>query len=169
MRDRVERAGRTLLLSFSDCAVARGGETFHRPADGHLHVACGGTVRSVFGGAADRFAYLEATDGVRYEPGTHKTNLTSGNRPLNDLYARVREVREEGRVRERRPELERIAAELERSHPHDWLLRWELLELDRDHGLGAAWCGTLREQLRRIREHGEAEAESIDRGLRLLG
>jgi phenylalanine-4-hydroxylase len=169
LRDRVEREGRALLLSFSDCLLTRGGETFHRPAGGPFQLACGGVVRSVFGGAADRFAYLQATEGVRYEPGTHKTNLTCENGPLNDLYARVREVREEGRVRERMRELDVVAAELERAHPHDWLLRWELLELDREHGLGAAWRGPLRERLRRIREDGEAEAESIDRGLRLLG
>lgn len=168
-RDRLESGGRTILLSFSDCTVTRGDRMFHRPEDGPYHLACGGAARSVFGGAADRFAFLAATGGARYEPGAHKTNLTEANRPLNELYARVRSIREEERVAERKSELEEVAATLERSHPHDWLLRWELLELDRRHGVGGAWRESVRAQLLRIREVGTAEAESIDRGLRLLG
>jgi phenylalanine-4-hydroxylase len=168
LQNRLERDGRMMLLSFGDCSVSRGGETFHRPGDGPFDLACGRTVRSVFGGAADRYAHLVASGEARYEPGIHKTNLVEGNRTLNDLYARLRRVRDEGRVRERPAELDAIASELERAHPHDWLLRWELLELDREHALEARWSRGVREQLLRIRGDGAGVAESIDRGLALL-
>jgi phenylalanine-4-hydroxylase len=103
-----------------------------------------------------------------YEPGTHKTNLTATNEGLNRLYARLREIREGGLAPQRPEELAAIARELEASYPNDWLLRWEMLEIDHDLGFHAAWAPMLRGRLDAIRTDQPAAAESIERGLALL-
>ena len=164
----LERNGRTLLLTFDECRLRWRGEDLRDPAAGPFDLACGREVRSVFGGAADRRAWQVAVEQEVYEPGLHKTNLTEENRPLNDLYARVREIREAGTAGARAAELAAVADELSRRWPQDWLLRWELLELDKAEGLGAAWGPVVRAQLQRLQAAGRQGAESIERGLRLL-
>lgn len=168
LRDRVVEAGRNLLLSFSDCEVRQGQESLYRPEWGPFDLGCGSEIRSVFGGAADRHAYQVATTGDRYEPGLHKTNLTASNRPLNEIYRRVREIREGRRGAESKAELDRLRENLDRDHGGDWLLRWELLELGIRCQLDSAWTASLREQLLGLRKTDRQVAESIDRGLQLL-
>jgi phenylalanine-4-hydroxylase len=162
------RAGRNLVLTFHDCTVRHGEDELYRSEWGPFDLACGGRVESVFGGAADRDAWMVAAGEDRYEPGTHQSNLTAANRERNELYARVREIREAGRAAERTGELAEIAEELDRVHPDDWLLRWELLELDRAELLGSAWVWGVRSRLAERAAAGGGPAESIDRGLRLL-
>lgn len=168
LEDRVDRNGRTVILTFRDCIVRDGDTMLYRPDWGPFDLACGGLVTSVFGGAADRYAYLVATESESYEPGIHKTNLTPANRSLNGLYLRLREIREEGRIGERRTELEQILSRLDADHPDDWLLRWEILELDREHRLGSSWSDAVRARLESMRDRGVPGAESIERGLVLL-
>ena len=157
------------ILTFEDCTVRAGDEILHDPARGPFDLACGKSVVSVFGGAADRHAYMVALGEDRYEPGTHKTNLTPENEGLNRLYARLREIREGGEAPRRPEELEEIARELDHDHPKDWLLRWELLEIDHDLGFHAPWAPRTRARLQAIRSALPMAAESIDRGLALLG
>jgi phenylalanine-4-hydroxylase len=166
---RVREAGRNQILSFEDCSVRAGDELLFDPSWGTFDLGCGMRVPSVFGGAADRYAYMVALGEDRYEPGAHKTNLTAGNEKLNRLYARVRAIREGGEAPVRTDELAEIACELGADHPSDWLLRWELLEIDRDLGFRSPWTAELRAQLGAIRIHHPAAAASIERGLALLG
>lgn len=168
LEEKIDREGRLLILTFRDCTVRDGDAILYRPEWGPFDLACGGLVTSVFGGAADRYAYLLATEGEAYEPGTHKTNLTPANRALNELYRRVREIREGGRVAESRDELARILARLDAEHPDDWLLRWEILELDREHNLASIGAVAVRAHLEALRDRGVPGAESIDRGLALI-
>jgi len=168
LTDTVRRDGKTLVLAFADCTVSRGDEILFEPAWGSFDLACGQAVTSVFGGAADRYAYQLATDEVDYEPGTHKTNLTPENQALCTLYATVRRIREEGSAAEAGAELAAVVAALDGDHPQDWLLRWELLELDAIATLRAPWAGRLEAQLRLLAKGSPALAETIGRGLALL-
>ncbi len=165
---KVRDGGRNQILTFAECTVRAGDEILFDPAWGPFDLACGGSVASVFGGAADRHAYMVALGEYHYEPGTHKTNLTAANEGLNRLYARLREIREGGLAPRRPEELAAIARELEEAYPNDWLLRWEMLEIDRDLGFHAAWAPMLRGRLDAIRTDQPAAAESIERGLALL-
>jgi phenylalanine-4-hydroxylase len=160
--------GRNLVLTFHDCTVRHGDEVLYQPGWGPFDLACGGRVESVFGGAADRDAWMVAAGEDRYEPGTHQTNLTAENRARNELHARVREIREAGQARERAGDLAEIAEELDRAHPDDWLLRWELLDLDRAESLGSRWVSGVRSRLAERVAAGGGPAESIERGLWLL-
>src|SRR6185437_12967155 len=116
--------GKAVMVSFTDCYVSLGSELLFQPEWGVFDMICGEKVASVFGGAADRGRYLAATGGYRQTPGQQKSNLTDKNRALNELYARVRELRE-GEVAPPVSALEDIHTELERVAPEDWLLRFE--------------------------------------------
>ena len=163
-----EREGRRLLLRFHSCTVRHGGSILHGPEQGPFDLACGSRIASVFGNAADRHAYLLATGGDRYEPGVHKTNLTERNRPLNGLYAEVREIRESGRAGRALDRLEEIHGRLEESFPDDWLLRWELLELAVRERLAADWRDAVERRLGELSSAGGQRGESVERRLLLL-
>lgn len=160
--------GRNLVLTFDACTVRHGDRVLYQPEWGPFDLACGGKVVSVFGGAADRDAWMVAAGEDRYEPGAHQTNLTSENRARNELYARVRKIREANQASEQARELAEIVEDLDQAHPDDWLLRWELLELDRAESLGSRWASGVRSRLEERVAAGGGPAESIERGLRLL-
>ncbi len=167
--DHIARGGRNLILVFRDCTVRLGDEVLFRPEWGTYDMACGARIISVFGGAADRAAFLEATGGFKQAPGKPKTNLTPENRALNDLYAKVRRIREAGPVGGAQiEELAAIHAELETRYPEEWLLRYELLELDARDRLASPWSGAVRSALEGFVSQAQDGGATIRRGLELL-
>lgn len=163
----VEKNGRFLVLAFTDCTVRSGDEILFQPDWGAFDLACGGKVVSVFGHAADRRRYLMAAGGFDQPSGRPKTNLTDENRGLNELYAEVRKIRESGQPRA--ADLERIDTLLNQCYPDDWLLRYELLELNSELRLNAPWATGALERLRAIASRSPKQvAETIGRGLELL-
>lgn len=162
-----ERDGTLLAISLAGATLRRGDEILVDRAGGELTLAWGGTVRSVYGGAADRHAWMRATEAGEYEPGTHKTNLTPANRALNELYAEVRRIREDGAPPDPAA-LDRVVEVLDRDYPDDWLLRWELLELAVARTPAAPWQAGLRDRLATLRLRGGEIAENIERGLALI-
>jgi phenylalanine-4-hydroxylase len=168
---REQRAGKNVILSFRDCGVKWGDEVLFDPSWGMFDMACGAEVVSVFGGAADRSRYLAATGGFKQVPGKPKTNLTKENQALNKLYAEVRKIRNEaGRELSASAisELAQIHEVLERNHGSDWLLRYELLELDSRFGLKSSWVNAIRSRLEEIALTAKDKREMIQRGLMLL-
>lgn len=165
----VRENGCNLILSFENCTVKHDKETLFLPEWGTFDLGCGENVVSVFGGAADRGKYLAATGGFEQKPQKPKSNLTRENAELNRLYAEVREIREAGDGgAEASTRLREIHALLEKSHPTDWLLRLELLELAKRFGLEAAWTGVARMRLKEIAATAQDRADMISRGLELL-
>ncbi len=165
----VERDGNIRVATFDQCRIARGNEIFYRPEWGTFDLAAGSVVASVFGGAADRGAYLRGTGGFKQKPQHPKCNLTDENRELNQLYAQVRAVREDAAASaETEKTLSKIHAELERQFPEDWLLRLELLELVRKSKLQPIWESTLLDRLHDIADSRQDKKEMITRGLELL-
>ncbi len=164
---RTERNGKCLVLTFDSCSVRQGERVLYDPAWGGFDLGCGARVVSVFGGAADRGRYLKAIGGFQQEPGKPKTNLTAKNRPLDALYGKVRAAREASG-----PELARllieIEANLETGFPDDWLLRYELLELNFIQKLMAPWEARVRSRLDTISRSDQSTADVIRRGLALL-
>ncbi|MCM2278713.1 MAG: aromatic amino acid hydroxylase [Oligoflexia bacterium] len=163
-------AGRELGRVFSDCSFVWRNRSVESPSGEVLVPDCERIV-SVFGGAADRASFLRATGGIGQSPGIPKTNLTDANRELNDLYARVRRLREEAQYggRDALPEaLTEVHRELETRFPEDWLLRYELLELNSHYQLRASWEPVILRGLARIGSLSPARAELIRRGLELV-
>lgn len=181
---RLERGGKNLILAFKNCTVKLGTEVLFDPSWGTYDMACGSKVVSVFGGAADRSRYLAATGGFGQPPAKPKTNLTNSNRALNDLYARVRTIRDRAQgsatgksqagalsdemKSKMLTELTQIHEELEKSYRSDWLLRYELLELEHQYHLNSPWAETVKNRLGEIARTGKDKADMISRGLGLL-
>jgi phenylalanine-4-hydroxylase len=165
----VQRSGKPVILTFKDCTVKKGDQVLFRPEWGTYDLVCGETVTSVFGGAADRKAYLAATGGYGEPTGQQKTNLTPENRELNQLYARVRSHREAGTyTSESVNQLDKVSQILEQKYPKEWLLRYELLEISLTHRLNRPWEKKFQNQLEEIRDQSPELAETIQRGLDLL-
>lgn len=168
---KLSRDGKTLIASFEQCTVKKGSQILFSPDWGTFDMACGERAVSVHAGAADIKRYLAATGGFKQVPGRPKTNLTAENRDLNDLYGRVRKVREDIGSKPSlsyQAELESIHASLEKKYPDDWLLRFELLELSNDNQLNLICEKTLRHRLTKIAATDKDRAEMIGRGLELL-
>lgn len=130
-------------------------------------MGCGVRAVSVQGGAADRKSYLAATGGFTQPPQKQKTNLTAENAPLNRLYAQVRVERESGQ-----PKLDvlaRVHADIEKSFPDDWLLRFELLELATQFKIQAPWIASIQARLQLLARTSDEKRELISRGLETLG
>ena len=65
------------------------------------------------------------------------------------------------------PVFERVHRELKRDFPHDWLLRWNLLESLQKLGRGGALASELRRELTRLEVHFQYR-EPIASGLSYL-
>ncbi len=167
LKSSILKNGANLVLTFENCTVKLGGDVLFQPDWGVYDLACGTRVVSVYGGAADRGRYLAGIGRTEQTPKKPKCNLTEANRELNDLYARVRRVREE-KSEERLASLAEIHARLEKAFPNDWLLRLELLELDATHKHGAPWAAQARQKLELIAKTARDKAQMIQRGLELI-
>lgn len=165
----IKNKERVVALVFENSSIVDShGIVLVPQSKGERVIACGEKVVSVFGGAADRAKYLEATGGFQQPPGNPKTNLTSENRLLDGLYQQVREVRESGKVAQQLSRLNQIQSELDKKYPQDWLLRFELLELNSTYSLKAAWAQSTLQRLRQIAGESKPISEMIERGLALL-
>ncbi|MBI2712315.1 MAG: aromatic amino acid hydroxylase [Bdellovibrio sp.] len=165
--------GELVLLTFKDCTVTCGKELLFQPEWGEYDMLCGTKVVSVFGGAADRAKYLDATGGFHQTPARQKSNLTPENEGLNALYSKIRQLREAGGWNSGSlHQLEEIFETLERKFPQDWLLRYELLELIETQKApvenSAELCEKLRKSLTEISRTSSELKEIIQRGLELL-
>lgn len=168
----LRRDGKLWLLLFSRATVQRDerilfdGPSFALPLEG--------AIVSVFSGTADKVNFV-----VERHP-SPVVNLRSPQTPLEQelerLYGEVREVREGlavgdgavGSASQAQGRLQAVSATLERRHPHDWLLRVEVMELL----VGQAWLpelqGRILEQLNAIKEALPDRAPLITKGLSLM-
>lgn len=115
-----------LILRFQNCKIEFQNQVLYDPSWGIFDLACGKDVISVFGGAPDRGTYFTEM-GVHQEKRTQKSNLTSANQELVPLYQKVRNQREQKQFK--LDEIKSILQNLKQKFDHDWLLRFEILEL----------------------------------------
>ncbi|HUK13059.1 MAG TPA: aromatic amino acid hydroxylase [Thermoanaerobaculaceae bacterium] len=158
----VRAAGRTVLLSFSGCTVARGDRLLFDPSWGTYDMPVGERVVSVFHGAADQDAYEQ----VSFVPKerTVKVHADEATRRIHRLYDAVRQVRESGHGVEA---LSAIYLDLRANHPGDWLLALEILELLAKHGADPALQSQIRGYLESRADEPEL-SKLVRNGLRLL-
>ncbi len=161
LKKKYQKEGKNLIFTFENCTIQNGSEILYKPEWGSFDLACGSKIPSVFGGAADREKYLHATGGYQQNPREPKTNLTSHNRVLGELYQKVRQMRE---TKSNLSELESIYEQLNKNYPQDWLLRYEILELNPDF----KHATQIKVQLAQISKTSTAVAQLISRGLELL-
>ncbi|MDN3638036.1 aromatic amino acid hydroxylase [Simiduia curdlanivorans] len=138
--DHVERREhKNILFSFSDCRVvapmnAKGeaGETLFEPSWGQYDMAVGDRIISVFGGTADKDRY-RLYDQEDAEP-TARVHYSTDEASLFSLYQELRDARTKNTISE--AFLLQLHAQLD-DYPHEWLLRFECLELTKDTAFSA--------------------------------
>jgi len=170
----VNKNRKNVILSFENCTVRKGNVILFQPEWGTFDMACGTVVTSVYGHAADRTRYLKVTGGLKQASGKPKTNLTPENQQLNELYQKVRTFREiaskEGKISQNTiVELQNIQKNLDNHYPNDWLLQYELLELNAQWKLKAPWEKSGLQKLIKIIELAPKQLrDTILRGIELL-
>ncbi|GAB4316854.1 MAG: aromatic amino acid hydroxylase [Bacteroidales bacterium] len=112
-----------LYMSLSDCLVRYRDKVLFKPSWGVFDMAVGAQIVSAFQGAASPDEY-----GIEVLPPaekTHKIVYSKNELALHDLYAEIREAREN----EKETDLEKIFDQVESKYPEEWLLPLEIMEL----------------------------------------
>ena len=120
----LERDGKLLLVTFSNCTAKYGDRVLFDPAWGNYDMAVGDRISSVFNGAADKDAYNQVA--LVPKERTIKVPSDAERKKLESLYAQVRQIRESKKGYER---LGEIWETQQAEHPGDWLLSMEIFEI----------------------------------------
>ena len=120
----VQRDGKPIVISFSNCTAKLGDRVLFDPSWGTFDMAVGDTITSVFNGAADKDAYLEVA--LVPKERTIKAPSDDKRRKLENLYAQVRDIRERKVGYER---LGEIWETQQAEHADDWLLSMQIFEI----------------------------------------
>jgi len=156
----VEKNGKNLIMSFTDCTVELGETKLFLPEWGDYDMAVGAEIISAYNGPADPRAY-----GLSYPAPaekTHKITHSESALKLHDLYRQVAEYRSKEIDEEYLTNIWHI---LEMHYPDDWLIRLEILELlPRTNRL----FQVLQENLRLMKRDHPNLIKLIDNGLSLI-
>jgi phenylalanine-4-hydroxylase len=120
----LERDGKLLVITFSNCTAKYGNRILFDPSWGNYDMAVGDRITSVFNGAADKDAYNEVA--LVPKERTIKVPSDAKRKKLENLYAQVRKIRETKKGYER---LGEIWETQQAEHPEDWLLSMEIFEI----------------------------------------
>ena len=120
----LQRDGKLLLISFSNCTAKLGDRVLFDPAWGTYDMAVGEKIVSVFNGAADKDAYNEVA--LVPKERTIKHPSDAKRKKLESLYQQVRDIRTRKTGYER---LGEIWETQQAEHPDDWLLSMEIFEI----------------------------------------
>ena len=120
----LERDGKPLLITFSNCTAKFGDRVLFDPSWGNYDMAVGDRISSVFNGAADKDAYNQVA--LVPKERTIKVPSDAKRKKLESLYAQVRQIRESKKGYER---LGEIWETQQAEHPVDWLLSMEIFEI----------------------------------------
>ncbi len=120
----VRHDGQLLLMTFSNCTARDGNRILFDPSWGTYDMAVGGSISSVFNGAADKDSYNEVALTPRER--TIKVPSDAKRKKLENLYAQVRKIRD-GQIGYER--LGEIWETQQVEHPADWLLSMEIFEI----------------------------------------
>jgi phenylalanine-4-hydroxylase len=120
----LERDGKRLLITFSNCSAKLGDLVLFDPSWGTYDMAVGSRIVSVFNGAADNDAYNQVALVPRER--TIKSPSDAKRKRLENLYAQVRDIRERKVGYER---LGEIWETQQKEHADDWLLSMEIFEI----------------------------------------
>ncbi|HKO77425.1 MAG TPA: aromatic amino acid hydroxylase, partial [Flavobacterium sp.] len=116
--------GEIILICFKNCTVTHGDTVLFQPEWGNYDMAVGKKLVSAFSGPAD----VSSFNLISHVPSskTIKAKQTAERDDLEVLYQTVRSIRESN---DTTASLEPIFEKLQNSHPNDWLLSVELIEL----------------------------------------
>ena len=159
----LERDGKPILVTFSNCTVKHGDRILFDPAWGEYDMAVGDRVTSVFNGAADNDAFLEVA--LVPKERTIKVPSDAKRKKLENLYQQVRDIRERKVGYER---LGEIWETQQAQHPDDWLLSMEIYELLDDAEQQPKLKERIAQFLRQIATQNKDKQTLVDWGFRLV-
>ncbi len=146
----LRRKQRNLIFTFAECSIIdQHGSVLYDPEWGTCDMAVGDSVVSVFGGAADLSAYGAET--LFGEIISVDSQPNPVDPEVAKLYAEIRSVREAGDVSPQ--QVSDIAKQAMELVPFEWLVYYELLELDADNQ-------TIKSQLLACQEKAKSEQDS---------
>jgi phenylalanine-4-hydroxylase len=159
----LERHGKPILVTFSNCTVRYGDRILFDPAWGEYDMAIGGRIVSVFNGAADKDAFLEVA--LVPKERTIKAPSDAKRKKLENLYQQVRAIRQ-GKIGYER--LGEIWETQQAQHPDDWLLSMEIYELLDDTDQQPELRERVAKFLRNIASQNKDKQTLVDWGFRLV-
>lgn len=157
--------GKLLLISFNSCKVtcSKTGKIYFKPESGTYDMAVGGSIVSVYCGAADKAAFEQLAQ-VSPEQ-TVRHCYTERQAQLHGIYASIRALREGHGGREELPSLWQA---LQANHPEDWLGALELMEIATHQG-ERRLASQIADYLRNKQAENPKLEKLIGDGLRLVG
>lgn len=158
--------GRIVLIGFEACTVTYQGDVLFQPAWGIYDMAVGERVTSVAAAYPDvRYPVVEARTEAAKASGATLAPALEG---LQQLYGKVRELREMGRDDDSTAQaLADIVTRLDQDHPEDWLLRLEILEILAERDRLPQLQARLRAALKALMTTADRQ-ELIENGLALI-
>lgn len=158
--------GKLVVVTWDDCTVTYKGQKYYEPAWGTFDMAVGSSVRSVFGGPADREKY-GATDDFT-APRIPPKTLTATEKRLHEQYRKLRQVRE-GLLSN--PDIVQSLTLLIETHeqefPDDWLFWLECFEICERQRLPVELQTSVRLTLERLAQKSPENRTIIEDGLAL--
>jgi phenylalanine-4-hydroxylase len=161
--DLLERDGKLLVITFSDCTVRYRDRVLFDPSWGKFDMAIGERISSVFNGAADKDSYNQVA--LVPKERTIKVPSDPKRKRLENLYAQVRQIRDSKVGYER---LGEIWETQQAEHPGDWLLSMEIFEILDDLGLQNSLKQKIDTYLNRRKSEDPDIATLISWGFRLV-
>lgn len=116
--------GKIILISLENCTVTQGEKILFKPEWGNYNMAVGRKIVSAFSGPADDSSFDRITHTITST--TLKAKKNAQRQELESLYQAIRDYRE-GKTTQFSPDA--VLDILKKSHPKDWLLSIEILEL----------------------------------------
>jgi phenylalanine-4-hydroxylase len=163
LRNSLRKEGRLILLSFSDCYVKYKDQDLFLPDWGMFDMAVGSKIISVFNGPADSDAF-----GLEYPvpvEKTHKIVHSEKAKQLNQLYQKVRDIRERNCSY---AELPKVWDDVKDNHPEDWLCSIEILELLKEKGIEDEFYNEVMDFLLAKQQQSPELKKLIDDGFAML-
>lgn len=183
-----------IILSFQDCTVTWSDRILFEPAWGIYDLAIGETVKSVFGGPADRASFGELTDFVALKVQTPQ--YSEQQKRLFQLYQKMRDLRSSFQLTEMinsrtirsnqefeqfsftpiteseaqqslSQELENLFNHLQKDFPNDWLLLLEIFEVLNLWPINDNLKARVHTSLLELKQKSPGESAHIEDGLKL--
>lgn len=144
--------GKLVLVTWQDCHVTRGNETFFKPEWGEFDMAVGEGVPSVWGGPSDRVQYGDFNVGKASTSPGRSSPFTKEELSLFALYAQMRALREDSKSAPN--QWQALAQKALQNHPDEWLLHVELGEAAA-RTPDAPWAKSIEKNLARLEANSE--------------
>jgi phenylalanine-4-hydroxylase len=157
------------IITFSDCTVSFEDQIYFDPSWGQFDLIVGSKAKSVFGGAADRSAFMMSTQAPTFKPRSQKNNRTSENNELIKLYEKVALLNSQNQSTEQvLLKITEVLTALDKDFSEDWLLRLQILEMLHEKKIKSELCEQLENKLNQIKKTSEKLEMLIQRGLQLF-